>query len=376
MVGGLSGSIPLVIAFNDLKRELAPLRSDLDAALARVLDSGWFALGEELKGFECEFAEYLGGGEVAGVANGTDALELALRALDVEPGDKVITAANAGGYASTAILACGAHPVYVDVDPETGLISPQHLGDDLLVSAKAIIITHLYGQMADMTILAQRARTANTFLVEDCAQAHGARLDGRAAGCWGDIACFSFYPTKNLGALGDAGAVFSTKKPYIEKVRHLRQYGWRDKYVHELRGGRNSRLDEIHAACLRTRLPTLESANLRRRAIGQRYQEGIAHPLIRVPRRRTDSSDVVHLYPVRCEQRSALMAHLRAEGIQTAIHYPLPDHLQPAWKSQVGSPSLPNTEKRAEEILSLPCHGALTDQEIDHVIDTCNRFRP
>ena len=374
MVRWLSGSIPLVIAINDLKRELAPIRSDLDAALARVLDSGWFALGEELKCFEREFAQFLGGGHLAGVASGTDALELALRALDIGPGDTVITAANAGGYASTAILACGARPVYVDIDPDSGLIGPESLGDDVLSSATAIIVTHMFGRMVDMPALTDLARTAETAIVEDCAQAHGARLADRAAGSWGDMACFSFYPTKNLGALGDAGAVFSTNEERIERVRCLRQYGWCDKYVHELPGGRNSRLDEIQAACLRARLPGLEASNQRRRVIGQRYQDGIANPRIVVPQRPNDASDVVHLFPVLCEQRRALMEHLREEGIQTAIHYPVPDHHQPAWKSLFAGLSLPNTEQRAKQILTLPCHGALTDPEIDHVIDACNRF--
>lgn len=372
---GLSRSIPLVIALNDLERELAPLRPDLDAALSRVVDSGWFALGEELEHFEREFAEFLGGGHVAGVANGTDALELALRALDIGPGDSVITVANAGGYATTAILACGARPIYVDVDDESGLIDPEQLTQDQLIPASAMLVTHLYGRMADMATLRKRARDAGTLIIEDCAQAHGARLAGHTAGSWGDIGCFSFYPTKNLGALGDAGGVFSTSRERIERVRRLRQYGWGEKYVHELSGGRNSRLDEIQAACLRVRLPRLETGNRKRRSIGQRYQTGLANPLIRVAPRPGDASDVVHLYPVRCGHRRALIEHLRGEGIQTAIHYPRPDHLQPAWKDRAGPVSLPNTERRSGEILSLPCHSALTDQEIDHVIDACNRFR-
>lgn len=375
MTRGLSSSIPVVIALNDLKRELAPLRADLDAAVARVLDSGWFALGEELDHFEREFADFLGGGHVAGVANGTDALELALRALGIGPEDSVITAANAGGYATTAILACGARPVYVDVDYESGLIGPEQLAEDQLISASAMVVTHLYGRMADMAALRKRARRAETRIVEDCAQAHGARLAGRTAGSWGDIGCFSFYPTKNLGALGDAGGVFSTAEEHVDRVRHLRQYGWGDKYLHELPGGRNSRLDEIQAACLRARLPRLDTGNQKRRSVGQRYQNGLDNPLIRVPRRPDDDSDVVHLYPVYCDQRQHLMEHLRAEGVQTAIHYPRPDHLQPAWKDETGPISLPNTERRAGEILSLPCHSALTEQEIDHVIDACNRFR-
>lgn len=375
MTCGLSSSIPLVIALNDLERELAPLRADLDGALARVLDSGRFALGEELDHFEREFAEFLGGGHFAGVANGTDALELGLRALDIGPGDAVITVANAGGYASTAIEACGARPVYVDVDSESGLIGSKQLADDQLGSASAMVVTHLYGLMADMATLCERARSSGTLIIEDCAQAHGARLAGRTAGSWGDIGCFSFYPTKNLGALGDAGGVFSTSEERIERVRQLRQYGWGEKYVQQWPGGRNSRLDEIQAACLRTRLPQLEAGNQRRRAVGQRYQDGIVNPMIDVAQRPGDDSDVVHLYTVRCHRRRHLMEHLRGEGIQTAVHYPRPDHLQPAWQARVGPVSLPNTERRAGEILSLPCHGALTDQEIDHVIDACNRFR-
>ncbi len=375
MAGRLSVSIPLVIAFNDPMREMAPIRAELDAALARVLDSGWLVLGDELAHFENEFAEFLEGGHVAGVANGSDALELALRAIDIGPDDTVINVANAGGYASTAILACRAHPIFVDVDPDTGLIDPEQLEGETMASARAIIITHLYGQMANMPALAEWAQTTNTRIVEDCAQAHGARMAGRSAGAWGDIAAFSFYPTKNLGALGDAGAVCSANKALIERVRCLRQYGWGEKYVHEYAGGRNSRLDEIQAACLRARLPGLRAANQRRRLIGRRYQNEINNPLIAVPNRRDDGSDVYHLYPVRCRQRQALMEHLRKESIQTAIHYPLPDHQQPAWKDRDHVPKLPHTEIRATEILSLPLNSALTEPEIDHVIDACNRFQ-
>ncbi|MFU8831880.1 MAG: DegT/DnrJ/EryC1/StrS family aminotransferase [Wenzhouxiangella sp.] len=366
-----------MITLNDLKRELEPIRPELNAAVTRVLDSGWFALGREVEAFEQEFSEFLGGGFLAGVGNGTDALELALRALELGAGDTVITAANAGGYATTAILACGASPVYADVDPDDGLLDPaQLLALARQSGARALIITHLYGRMASMRALMEQARQADLLVIEDCAQAHGASMDGNPAGSWGDVGCFSFYPTKNLGALGDGGAVYARNRVLVERIHALRQYGWTDKYASSIPGGRNSRLDEIQAACLRARLPTLAMANLRRRAIGRRYLEQIDNQWITLPHRPDSPADVFHLFPITCVERNALADHLAASDIQSAVHYPRPDYAQPAWRGRVPERKLPITDRRAGEILSLPCHPALSEQEIDHVIDTCNRFQP
>jgi dTDP-3-amino-2,3,6-trideoxy-4-keto-D-glucose/dTDP-3-amino-3,4,6-trideoxy-alpha-D-glucose/dTDP-2,6-dideoxy-D-kanosamine transaminase len=371
-----SGSIRGVIAMNDLKRELAPIRPDLEAAIQRVLDSGWFVLGPECEAFENAFARYLGGGHAAGVGNGSDALEIALRALDIGPGDKVITVANAGGYATSAILAVGAVPVYTDVDAETGLIDPQQLPLDAKPAAAAIIVTHLYGRMADMDVLLERVNEHKLAVIEDCAQAHGAKLNSRAAGSWGELGCFSFYPTKNLGALGDGGAIFGRDRALIDRVRALRQYGWAEKYKSTVSGGRNSRLDELQAACLAARLPCLDQDNEKRRAVARRYFDGISNTAIGLPARSVDDRDVFHLFTVQSAQRAALMAHLAEHRIASAIHYPCPDYRQPAWQQQVSSATLAVTERRSEQILSLPCHPALSDQEINHVIDACNRFRP
>ncbi len=377
MLFTLSGSIPGVITMNNLKRELEPSRPALHAALTRVLESGWFALGREVEAFEQAFSEFLGGGHVAGVGNGTDALELALRALELGPGDTVVTAANAGGYATTAILACGAQPVYAEVDADSGLLDPERLLPLARKSgARALIITHLYGRMAPMRALMDQAREADLLIVEDCAQAHGASLEGNPAGTWGDLGCFSFYPTKNLGALGDGGAVFARNQALIERVHALRQYGWTDKYTNSMPGGRNSRLDEIQAACLRARLPHLPAANLRRRRIARRYLEQIDNKWISLPDRPDIDADVFHLFPVTSTRRQALADHLASSDIQSAVHYPCPDYAQPAWRGLVPDHALPVTDQRAREILSLPCHPALSEQEIDHVIATCNRFQP
>jgi dTDP-3-amino-2,3,6-trideoxy-4-keto-D-glucose/dTDP-3-amino-3,4,6-trideoxy-alpha-D-glucose/dTDP-2,6-dideoxy-D-kanosamine transaminase len=361
---------------NDLKRELAPLSPALQACFARIVERGWFAMGEELDAFESAFADSLGGGSVAGVGNGTDALELALRALGIGPGDGVITQANAGGYATTAIRAIGAKAIYVDVCSDSGLIDPRQLPLNQHPDARAMVVTHLYGSMADTSALATRAADANLVMVEDCAQAHGAMRDGQAAGRQGDLACFSFYPTKNLGALGDAGAVFGRDPALVDQIRGLRQYGWRSKYDNHLAGGRNSRMDELQAACLKLRLPGLAAANARRQAIAARYANTIDNRWINVPTRPFDGSDVFHLFVVLCDHRDALGRHLLQNGIQSDVHYPIPDHRQVAWSTASQTIDLPVTEQRARRILSLPCNPGLTDSEVDQIIEACNRFEP
>ncbi len=363
-----------MIEVSELRRQSQALRPELAAAIQEVLDSGWFILGERVRRFEAAFAAYLGVAHAVGVANGTDALELGLRALGVGPGDRVITAANAGGYSTVAIHACGAQAQFVDVDRDGAHMDPSALAAALASRPRALVVTHLYGRLGPVGEIAAAARAAGVAVLEDCAQAHGARRGGVHAGAFGDAGCYSFYPTKNLGALGDGGAVVTGDAAIAERVRRLRQYGWEDKYrvVHE--HGRNSRLDEIQAAVLQVKLGWLDRENARRREIAAAYGAGIRNDAIIVPRRGGEE-DVVHLFVVRCAQREALRAHLAAAGVRTDVHYPIPDHRQPAFAARYGGVSLPATEALAAEVLTLPAHPALREDEVARVIDACNGFR-
>lgn len=354
-------------AINDLGRHTTPLRAELLAALEAVLDSGHFVLGGELAAFEREFAAFCRVGDCIAVANGTDALELGLRACGVGPGEMVAGVANAGFYGTTAVRALHAQPIYVDVDPATGLVQLDALADTCRRHRpRAMIVTHLYGRMVDMPTVMEIANASGTLVVEDCAQAHGATLADRPAGSWGTVGCFSFYPTKNLGALGDAGAVVTGDAVIAARLRQLRQYGWRSKYDVNLPGGRNSRMDEMQAAVLRRLLPRLNGWNNRRRAIAAAFADGIRHPLVR-SLAGTGEAYVAHLYVVRCRSRESLQSHLRGRGIPTDIHYPIPDHRQAAQAEAL--PRLPETEALANEVLSLPCFPEMEESEVARVID-------
>jgi len=364
-----------VIALNDLARHHAPLRAELEAAMARVHDRGWYILGPEVQSFEREFAAYLGVAECVAVGNGTDALELALRALAVGYGETVATVANAGMYATTAIRAVGAVPAYVEIDPATLEMDPAALSTVAEQRPRAIVVTHLYGRLADIDALARIAREQRIPLIEDCAQAHGAKRGGRCAGAYGLLGCFSFYPTKNLGALGDAGAVVTSDRKLAARLRALRVYGWGAKYHCTMQGGMNSRMDELQAAVLRAKLPHLDRWNLRRREIAARYTAGIRHPYVVVPPFVDDGSDIAHLYVVRTKARESLRQHLKAAGISTDVHYPVPDHRQPG-AGVVPPKGLARTDRACVEVLSLPCYPELTDAEVDVVAAACNRWQP
>ena len=362
------------VPLNDLKRTLEMHVPTLRAAFDQVAGAGAFILGAQVDAFENEFAAFCGAAHCVGVASGSDALELALRALGVAPGDDVVTAANAGMYATIAIRAIGARPRYADVDDETLTLSPARLASSLTARTRAIVATHLYGRLAAMDAIVRVARERGIAVVEDCAQAHGASRDGARAGTFGDIGCFSFYPTKNLGALGDAGAIVTADATRAARVRALRQYGWAEKYRATIDGGRNSRLDALQAAFLRVRLPDVERGNGARRAILLAYCERIRHPHIRVPPL-PGSDCVAHLAVVRSPQRESLQRHLRAHAIDTDVHYPIPDHRQPIARD-AASISLPVTERACAEVLSLPCFAAMTDDEVDYVVDACNGWTP
>jgi dTDP-4-amino-4,6-dideoxygalactose transaminase len=363
------------IPINALLRRVAPLQHRLAAVSEAVISSGHFVLGRNVEAFEKEFAAYCGVAHGIGVANGTDALELSLRAVGVGRDDRVIVAANAAMYATTAVLACGAEPVFVDVLPGEATLDPDGVGRALESGAgiRAMVVTHLYGRLARMDELGRLARTHGVAVVEDCAQAHGARSgDGRTAGAFGDIAAFSFYPTKNLGALGDGGAIVCGDDAVAGRVRQLRQYGWQGKYANALPGGRNSRLDEIQAAMLLVMLPLLDEWNARRRSIAARYFASIDHPAIETTP--FGDGDVAHLYVVRSDERESLRAHLAAAGVQTEIHYPTPDHRQPCHEGRFAEVALPVTERDAGRVLTLPCFPEMTDDEVSRVILACNQF--
>ncbi len=361
------------VPFNQLRTLHVDHREALVSAMADVLDSGWFVLGHQVERFEREFATYCGTPHCVGLGNGSDALELALKALGVVAGDRVATVANAGSYASSAILACAARPLFVDIEDGHLQLDAKALDEALAQRPRALVVTHLYGRLADIETIVARCHAAGVPVIEDCAQAHGARRNGRTAGSFGDIGCYSFYPTKNLGALGDAGAVVTRDSALAGRVRQLREYGWGDKYCVQLSGGRNSRLDEMQAALLSVQLPLLDARNTRRRQIAALYRDGLANPSIR-PLERGDDDDVVHLYVVRCQQRERLQAHLLSRGVQSMVHFPVADHRQPGFGACDDKSRLPVTERACSEVLSLPCHPALTDADVFHVITACNDY--
>jgi aminotransferase EvaB len=340
---------------------------DLKKTIDRVLDSHWYVLGEEVKCFESEFSSYVGVKHCVSVANGSDAIELALRGLNVKPGDKVITVANAGFYGSGAIHLLGAIPVYVDVDPEILTLCPKALAKAILCRPAAVIVTHLYGQLAEIEELVRIAALFDVPVIEDCAQAHGAMRNNKRAGSFGDVACFSFYPTKNLGALGDGGAVVTSDSKLALRIQSLRQYGWAKKYEVATPGGRNSRLDEIQAAILRDKLPHLEQWNQQRRSVARRYNDAFSKLNVKLPLLRQEEH-VAHLYVIRTENRERLASALKEKKISTDIHYPIADHLQSGYEKVVRA-DLSVTEAACNTVISLPCFPGLTEEEVQRVIN-------
>jgi dTDP-3-amino-3,4,6-trideoxy-alpha-D-glucose transaminase len=359
-----------VIPFNDLKPLAEELAGELEEAVLRVLRSGWYILGPELEAFEADFAAWHGVAHAVGVANGTDAIELALRALGIGPGDEVITVSHTAVATVCAVERAGATPVLVDVDEATFTMDPAAAAAAITPRTRAIVPVHLYGQPADMEAFVALAAQHGLALVEDCAQAHGARLGGRLVGTFGHLAAFSFYPTKNLGALGDAGAVITGDAGLAEKLRRLRHYGQTVRYRHEQRGV-NSRLDEMQAALLRVKLAHLAAHTGARRGLACRYGaglEGVTQPAVR-----PGAEHVFHLYVVRHPRRDALMAALAERGIGTLIHYPIPAHRQAAYADLGYAPgALPVTERIAGEILSLPLYLGLTEQNVDTIVEAVN----
>jgi dTDP-4-amino-4,6-dideoxygalactose transaminase len=353
----------------------AARRDEIDEATRRVFERGSYILGAEVEAFEAEFASYIGARHAVGVANGTDALELALRALEVGRGQAVFTVAHTAVATVCAIERAGAVPVLVDVDEETFTMDPEKLAAAVRgfhsrrdLRPAAIVVVHLYGQMADMPAILAVSRAAGLKVVEDCAQAHGARLAGRIAGTWADAAAFSFYPTKNLGAFGDAGLVATNDERTASVVRQLRQYGWSENRV-SLLAGLNSRLDELQAAILRVGLRHLDADNLRRGAIARIYDGLQTHGPI-TPKLLDGAHHVYHQYVIRISERDRLRSELAAQNIGTAIHYPRAVHQQPAYRRLADATTdLKGTENVVSQIVSLPMFPALSDEAAMRVFE-------
>lgn len=344
---------------------------EINTAIKKVLNGGRYILGDEVECFESEFAKFMDTAGAIGVASGTDAIEIALRACGVSQGDTVVTVSHTAVATVAAIERCGANPLFVDIDPNTYTMDPESL-KQLLCNAsfniKAVIPVHLYGQPADLNKIAEICKKFKVKLIEDCAQAHGALLDGKKVGTLGDFGTFSFYPTKNLGAIGDGGILISNNLQLVEKAKLIRQYGWKERYISAIHGV-NSRLDELQAAILRVKLKYLEKDNQRRREIASIYNESLLDTKLHLPLCRNNVLHVYHQYVVRYEKRDDLREKLQAVGVGTAIHYPVAVHQQPAYSGIPRPVALTNTESITGGVLSLPMYPELHNYELEFVID-------
>ena len=363
------------VNFLELGSTYHELKHDIDAAVARVLNSGWYVLGAELEAFEAEYAAYSGAKYCIGVGNGLDALHLSLRAMGIGSGDEVIVPSNTYIATWLAVSQTGANPIPVEPDERTYNMDPQLIEDAITSRTRAILPVHLYGQPADMTPILACAKKHGLKVLADGAQAHGAQYHGEAIGGLGDVTAWSFYPGKNLGAFGDAGAVTTNDPQIAERICELRNYGSRVKYVNDVQGY-NSRLDEMQAAILRVKLHHMDAWNARRTNIATTYSEALSECKITLPYIPTGTHPVWHLYIVRHSQRDALQQQLQAHGIQTLIHYPIPPHLQKAYKEHGWSTgSYPLAESIANTVLSLPIGPHLTNEQqvrvINAVIEIC-----
>ena len=365
-----------MILMNDFKAEPPELREAMLGAARRVLESGWYVLGNEVVTFEKQWAAACGVSHAVGVGNGMDAIEIALRSLDVGPGDEVITTPMTAFATVLAILRAGATPALADIDPETALLSIDSATRCVSPRTKALLLVHLYGQVRNLKAWSDFCTKHEIKLVEDCAQAHLATWQGKVAGSFGTAGAYSFYPTKNLGAPGDAGMLVTNDAPLAQRAGRLRNYGQSVRYHHpEL--GMNSRLDEIHAAMLAERMKWLLEFTERRRQIANAYQDGIKNPKVRLLASPEEpSAHVFHLYVVTCEQREELQAHLEQNQVQSHIHYPIPIHHQEPCLGMARDPQgLGNTDRHAAICLSLPCHPQMTEGDIAAVIAAVNSFQ-
>ena len=356
------------VPFVDLRLHVRPLRRELDEAMGRVLDSGWFVLGAENEALERELAAALGTRDAVTVANGTEAIQLALEAHGVGPGDEVLTTPLTAAFTSLAIVRCGAVPVFVDVDPATLTLDPSLLGAALTSRTRAIMPVHLYGQPADMDPILAFAREHGLVVVEDACQAHGAADRGRPVGFSG-CGALSFYPTKNLGALGDGGAILVNDSQVAERLRRLRNGGQTRRYQHDL-PGMNSRLDELQAAVLRAKLPHLRAWTARRREIADIYRRELQGLGLTLPFERPEADSVYHLFVVRSRERERLTRALEERGVGTLVHYPVPLHRMAAFSATGRAPAaLPVAENAAREVLSLPLYPEMRADDVTHVVE-------
>ncbi len=357
------------------------LRSEVDAAVARVLQSGWYILGQEVRAFEAEFAAWLGARAAVGCGNGTDALALALRSLGVGPGMSVVTVSHTAVATIAAIEMVGATPVLIDIEPDYYTMDPAELTEVLThppagaPPIRVVIPVHLYGQPAALEPIIAACEPRGVAVIEDCAQAHGATIAGRKVGTLTEVATFSFYPTKNLGALGDGGMLATRDAGLAADLAALRQYGWRTHYISEAVGV-NSRLDEMQAAILRVKLRHLDAQNARRQAIAAAYDTALDGSSLAPPLRRAGARHVFHLYVLRALERAAVQARLREAGIGTGIHYPSPVHMQPAYRGRLhlGPSNCRVTELAAEQVLSLPMYPELTEGQVAQVCEALRRL--
>ncbi|NJE54443.1 DegT/DnrJ/EryC1/StrS aminotransferase family protein [Thermococcus sp. 21S9] len=362
-----------MIPFVDLKREYQEIGDEILRAIQRVIESGWFILGNELNQFEKEFADYLGVKYAIGVNSGSDALYLAVKALGIHSGDEVITVSHTFISTVDAIVRNGARVVFVDIDPETYTIDVDQLEKSITPKTKAIIPVHLYGHPADMEPIMELAEEYGLYVIEDASQAHGAEYKGKKVGTFGHLACFSFYPTKNLGAYGDAGAIVTNDAELADKLRMMRNYGSPKKYYHDFVGV-NSRLDEIQAAVLRIKLKYLDQWNEKRRKIAKLYSELLDNSDVITPSEKEWAKHVYHLYVIRHKNRDKLQQYLSEKGIKTQIHYPVPVHLQKAYLELGYRVRLPITERISSEVLSLPMYPWLSNGEVESIANTVLEF--
>jgi dTDP-4-amino-4,6-dideoxygalactose transaminase len=347
-------------------------KKEIEDAIQQVLSGGRYILGEAVRNFEQKFAAYLGIHQCIGVGNGTDAISIAIRALGIGRGDEVITVSHTAVATVAAIELAGAIPVLADIDPVNRCLDPNQISGLICERTKAILPVHLYGQPADMDTILSVAHQYNLRVIEDCAQAHGAAINEKKVGTFGDIACFSFYPTKNLGAIGDGGAIATNSDEIAERVRWLREYGWKDRYISQFPGV-NSRLDEIQAAILLVKLNHLETDNLKRMKLAQQYIQELNECSFKLPQLRNDITHAMHLFVLEHDRRDELKEYLDAAGIGTAIHYPRAVHQQPAYLGRLkGADNLPVTEKIVPSHLSLPMYPEL---EPGQVVRICQVMR-
>lgn len=365
-----------MILMNNFKAEPPSMKEEMLTAVERVIKSGWYVLGNEVKAFEHRWADICGVSCAVGVANGMDAIEVALRSLQIGPGDEVITTPMTAFATVLAILQAGATPVLADINPDTALLCQESVMRCISSKTKAVILVHLYGQVRDMDTWVQFCETHNIHLIEDCAQSHLATWQKKVAGSFGKAGAYSFYPTKNLGALGDAGMLVTNDKALTERAYRLRNYGQSVRYHHpEI--GINSRLDEIHAAILQVRLKWLSEFTQRRQQIARKYMRSIKNNLVyQLLEPQEAAAHVYHLYVIKCEKRNALQKHLESYAVQSLCHYPVPVHHQESYKNIPHDPQgLATSERHAKTCLSLPCHPQMSDKDVDIVIKAVNEFK-